>query len=1288
MTRSAGNIGDLEDLLDRVGAGERALLEQRLRGLRRRQREGRPVERALPRLRRDLQHAATRRAARAAQRPALSYDPSLPITACREQLVRAIRELQVVVVAGETGSGKSTQLPKLCLEAGRGVDGMIGCTQPRRIAARSLAERLCEELDVPLGGAVGYQVRFTDRTAPGTRVKFMTDGILLAETQGDERLGAYDTLILDEAHERSLNIDFLLGYLRRLLPERPDFKLLITSATIDTERFSRHFGDAPVVEVSGRGYPVEVRYRPLGESDGDLPQGIASAVAELGAVDPSGDILVFLSGERDIREAADALRRAGLRDTEILPLYGRLSAAEQHRVFHPGPRRRVVLATNVAETSLTVPRIRFVVDSGLARISRYSPRSKIQRLPIEPVSRASAEQRAGRCGRLGPGVCVRLYAEEDFQARPEFTEPEILRTSLASVILRMRALRLGEIEDFPFLEPPDRRQVNDGYQLLFELGALDEARELTDVGRTLARLPVDPRLGRMLLEGAERGCLQPVLTLVALLSIQDPRERPAEAREQADAAHAAWSDPQSDFAAWISLWDEFVQASRHGGSGAVRRWCRERFLAYNRMREWREIRQQLAQLARELKLGGGDARDRESVHRALLAGLVTNVGRREEKDTYQAPRQRRFNLHPGSGLARKPPRWVMSAALVETARLFARDNAAVEPDWIEQAAPHLVQRQYFEPHYERRGARVYAYEQVSLYGLVLREKRRVHYGPVDPREARSLFITHALVRGEYDSDAAFLAHNRALVDEIRELEHKQRRHDLLESEAVLQRFFDERLPADVHTGKAFERWRRRAEAKEPRLLFLDRDSLMRHQAVDVTAERFPETLASGGAGYPLEYRFEPGHAADGVTVSVPLHALNTLDALRLEWLVPGLIRDKVEALIKGLPKSRRRHFVPVPDYVQAVLESLEYAQGDLYAKLARELARIAGVSVDAVELRAVPLPAHLETMRVQVLNDAGDVLGAGRDLVRLQEELGAEASRAFSRRAGGGWRRDGMTRWECGQLPESVPLGDGTEAWVALVDQDEAAGVRLFEDPAEAQWSHHAGLRRLLMLSLRERVRYLKRNMPVTDAMCLHYAPVDRCESLREDFLVALLDRAIGDGAWEVRNAGAFEALVEAEMPALLPRAQRLGSRLADILQAHFTATRALEDGIAERWPEAARDVAEQLAWLVWPGFLREVPAERLAHYPRYFEAARRRLEALPRDPHADDQRRRRVRAYWEGYLEAVEHHGWPGPPALERLRWMIEEYRVSLFAQPLGTAEPVSPKRLDRQLESLNELA
>lgn len=1276
-------LKELKRRLAGVPAAEREFLRRRLSGLERRARQGKPFDRALQRLESDLGRAETRHHARRSVPLMPEYDPALPITAHRAELIRAIRDHQVVVVAGETGSGKTTQLPKLCLEAGRGEAGLIGCTQPRRIAARSVSERVAEELGVELGGPVGYQVRFTDRTSPETRVKFMTDGILLVETQGDPRLAAYDTLIIDEAHERSLNIDFLLGYLKRLLPRRPDLKVVITSATIDTKRFAQHFDEAPVIEVSGRGYPVETRYRPLDAVDGDLYKGIANAVGELGSEDPRGDILVFLSGEREIREAADTLRRESLGNTEVLPLFGRLSAAEQHRIFHPGPGRRIVLATNVAETSLTVPRIRFVIDSGLARISRYSPRSKLQRLPVEPVSRASADQRQGRCGRLAPGICIRLYSEADFEARADYTEPEILRTNLASVILRMRALRLGEVEDFPFLEPPDTRLINDGYQLLFELGALDAERELTGTGRLLHRLPVDPRLGRMLLAAAGTGCLDAVLVIAAVLSVQDPRERPVEARQAADEAHAEWQDGRSDFMAWLTLWDRF---SGVGGAGRQKRWCREHFLAFNRMREWREIHRQLAGLAGEIGLAGGGSRDYERIHRALLAGLVTNVGRREEGDTYEAPRQRRFHVHPGSGLAARPPKWVVSAALVETARVFARDNAAVKPDWIEDAASHVSQRSHHDPHYDRRTARVYAYERTLLYGLILRERRRVHYGPHAPREARDMFIRHALVRGEYDTRAGFMAQNLQLMAEVRELEERQRRRDVLESEATLFRFFDQRVPEAIYTGKAFEQWRRRAEADDPKILFLDRETLMRHQAVDVTAERYPDTLVQGGGELALAYHFEPGHPADGVTLTVPLHALNTLDFHRLEWLVPGLIREKMETLVKGLPKRLRRNLVPVPDFVQAALEAMPWAEGNLYARLARELSRMSGMTIAEEDLRGVNLPDHLR-MNLRIVGDeCGEILAQGRDPEALRAEWGLEASRAFGRRAGTDWYRDEVTDWDFGELPERVELAAGMAAWPALEEQESGACLRLFETPDEADAAHRRGLRSLLMTVLADKRRYLERNPPVPDRACLHYAPVDSCQALREDFLAALFDRMVAR-AGEVRDADAFRRLVSGTIGSLLAEARDFGEQVAVIVERHARVSRALDGKVAELWPPAAADMADQLAWLVWPGFLRDVPPGALAHYPRYLEALDQRLASLREDPAADRRKMAQVEPYWQAYQEAVGVWGWPGPPELDRIRWMVEEFRVSLFAQPLGTAQPISPKRLDRALAELASL-
>ncbi len=992
------------------------------------------------------------------RRPVIpNYDPALPITAHREDIVKAIREEQVLIVAGETGSGKTTQIPKMCLEAGRGEKGLIACTQPRRIAARAMAERVSEELGEPAGGRgakrfeglVGYRVRFRDFTSRNNRIRFMTDGIMLAELGGNPRLKHYDTIIIDEAHERSLNIDFLLGYLKRLLPGRPDLRLIITSATIDTEKFSRHFDNARVIEVSGRGYPVDIVYRPLGEGDDgggpesrDLYQGIADAVRSLDHQDSSkdkgGDVLVFLSGEREIREASDFLARQAFRHTEVLPLYGRLSASEQHRVFHPGPERRVILATNIAETSLTVPRIRSVIDSGFARISRYAHRSRIQRLPIEPISQASANQRAGRCGRLGPGTCVRLYSEDDFNNRPEFTEPEILRTSLATVILQMLCMGLGDVEDFPFVDPPAPRMINDAYNLLFELGALEASRSVTPLGRRLVRWPLDVRLGRMVLEGDRQGCLENVMVLAAAQSIQDPRERPMDHQQQADEAHARFTDPKSDFAGLLRLWRYLrKQRSKHSGN-QFRKLCRREFLNWQRVLEWFDLYQQLRVQAREenMKLSGkpsgrtdGEEGVDVPIHKALLSGLLSQVGQRiPESHAYQGARSRQFYIFPGSGLFKSGPQWLMSAEIVETTRLFARLNAAIKPEWIEEQGAHLLKHHLFDPHWSRRSGRVMAWEQVSLYGLVIVEKRRVSYADKAPEEAREIFILHALVRGEFNTRAPFMQRNAELLEEVEKLEHKRRRRDVVSDERAQFDFFDARIPPEVNSAKAFERWFSGLARQERDALIMGMDVLMRDDAGLAPEEQFPDFIEVKGQRFPLDYHFEPGHAADGVTVTVPLELLNTLDPSRLSWLVPGLRRDKVIALIKQLPKPLRRALTPAPQFADAALEAIGDPGGaSIETSLAREFSRITGERVEPEVLDEANIDAHLR-MRIRVVDDQDTELAAGRDLAALQERLGGSARRKFMDRQGGDINRDDAREWDFGTLEPSVTTEAGVTA--------------------------------------------------------------------------------------------------------------------------------------------------------------------------------------------------------------------------------------------------------------------
>ncbi len=1239
----------------------------------------------------DIAASGARCARRRERLPAVQFDEELPVNARRETIAAAISAHQVVIVCGETGSGKTTQLPKICLALGRGAAGLIGHTQPRRIAARAIATYLARDLHGEVGGAVGCKVRFTDRTGPDTYIKVMTDGILLAETQGDRALSAYDTLIIDEAHERSLNIDFLLGYLRQLLPRRPDLKLIITSATIDPQRFARHFGDAPVVEVSGRTYPVEVRYRPprAPDDDGGLQdqvESILGAVDELTALRHDGDILVFLPGERDIREAAEALRKHHPPHTEILPLYARLSAAEQERVFAAHTGRRIVLATNVAETSLTVPGIRYVVDTGRARISRYSLRAKVQRLPIEKISRASADQRKGRCGRLSDGVCIRLYAEDDYLARPEFMDPEIRRTNLASVILQMLALRLGEVAEFPFLDPPDPRLVNDGYRLLLELGAVDERRALTPLGSKLARLPIDPRFARLLLAAAATGALAEVLIIASALSLPDPRERPAEAQDAADQLHRRFMDERSDFLSYLKLWTFYHEAATQLSKAKLRKFCRDNFLSPVRLREWHDIHRQLHALVADMGLVPNAApADYAAIHRALLAGLLGQVGVKTETQEYLGARQAKFFIAPGSGLFKRGPKWVMAAELVETARLYARCVAKVEPEWIEHAAGALCRRSYHDPHWEKKRAQVVAHESVTLYGLTLAAARPVHYGPINPAEARAVFIRGALVAGEYTTDAPFFRHNRNLIAEIERLEHKSRRADVLVDEERIFAFYDAVVPADVYNGAAFESWRKQAERDQPRLLYLTEEYLKQRDAGADIAEQFPDRVQVDGLTLSLLYHFEPGHAEDGVTVLLPLAVLNQVSAQRFEWLVPGLLPEKITALIKSLPKHLRRYFVPVPQYATACVEALLPADRPLTEALAQELHRIGGVRVPADAWRAETLAPHLH-MNFRVVDETGATLAAGRDLAQLRAEFGQQARRDFGRLARPGFERDGIRTWDFDALPERIDIardGETVYGYPALVDQGDAVALKLFDSAAAAAKEHGAGLRRLFLLALPQQAKYLQKNLPVSKDACLHHLPLGNCDALKHDLLVAVTERAFFTGP-PPRTRAEFETRRDEAAGKLLTIANDL-CRLAGEILAEYHGARTEFERMRARLPApAVADIQAQLERLVYPGFVSGTPVAWLAHLPRYLKALRLRLQKLVNAPARDAAKLAEFAPLWRAYRDRAAP-GAAGNAALEEYRWWLEELRVSLFAQELRTAVPVSVKRLQQKRVELD---
>ena len=1305
-----------------------------------------------------LAESVAERARRTAALPAAIVDATLPIAAAADDIVELIRRHQVVVIAGETGSGKTTQLPKLCLQAGRGAAGMIGCTQPRRIAARSVARRVAEELQVPLGGTVGFQVRFNDAVSDATAIKFMTDGILLAEIQADRWLSKYDTIIIDEAHERSLNIDFLLGYLKQLLPKRPDLKLLVTSATIDTARFAAHFGNAPVVEVEGRGYPVEVRYRPLGEMGSEnispntplvkekgkeifsdpisLLDGIVAACDELLSKSSQregglGDVLIFLPGEREIRDAHQALERRKYRHTEVLPLYARLSAKDQDRVFHPGSLRRIVLATNVAETSITVPRIHYVVDPGVARVKRYSPRQKLDRLHIEPISQASANQRAGRCGRIAPGVCIRLYAQAEFESRPAFTDPEIRRAALAGVILRMLSLGLGEIgrgaasgnrgrkpttgasanviEDFPFLEPPDPRAIADGWQQLGELGAVDMLdksgqRALTAIGRSMAKLPVDVKLSRMLVAAQQHGVLRELLVIASFLGVQDPRERPADARAAADAAHAQFADAKSEFVGILKLWDAYRIAHEDNTQSQLRKWADKHFLGFLRLREWWELHRQLklqcealwpaekAEMGTEVvKFGlttSVPISSYAALHRAIIAGLPTQLGNRGERGLYDGPRGRKFSLFPGSNLASKPPPWVLSATLLDTEKVWALTNAAIEPEWAIAELPHLLARRHHDPHWSRAQGRVLGSEQISLFGLVLAPKKPVHYGALFPDESRMLFVRDALLTGEINTRSAFLPRNLRMLQSAKDEEAKLRRVGLVVDEDWQARWYLDRLPAHVHNAQALDAWYAKLAKPDKAALEWTRDELLVADQAD--AARFPAFLALGDARLAVQYRFEPGAIDDGMTVLVPLHLLNALDPARLSWLAPGFVQDKAAGLIKSLPKALRRNFVPAPDFARAFAEAHPQPEADsIEGALARFLRRLGGVELSAVDFDAGGIEPHLRTNLRLLDDDKRSVLADSRDLGELRARFGARAAQAFAQHAAQGMAQVGLMTFPAQPVPLSVPGAGGVPAYPALQDDGESASLAVHAERSVAERLHPQGVRRLLEIALADKLKQARKQLPVQAKTSLLYAAIESADPRRDGLKDSdRLRSDLVDGAFaalaerdllEVRDIDGFRQRVEAVAKALFGEAmQRL--QQAESILALVAEVRAALDSRLMGWARAnLDDMRAHLESLVPPGFLRDVPADALVDYPRYLKALVLRAERAQRDPTRDQARLLELQPFVSALLgvDAAD-------PEAQAMRWDLEELRVQLFAQELGSKPGVSPKRLATRLARL----
>ena len=1282
------------------------------------------------RLPRQRHAAAPRKPVAATPVGEVRFPEDLPVSLRREDIARALREHQVVIVCGETGSGKTTQLPKIALSIGRGLGaggtGLIGHTQPRRLAAVSIARRIAQELGSELGAIAGYKVRFNDRLQPGASIKLMTDGILLAETQTNPLLRAYDTLIIDEAHERSLNIDVLLGYLKQLLPRRPDLKVIVTSATIDAQRFAEHFADvsgslAPVIEVSGRLYPVEVRWRPFGIDKGDdrdQSAAICDAVDELWRLG-SGDILVFLPGEREIREAEAALRKHHL-DTkrvgvEILPLYARLSQAEQDRVFSSGGARRIVLATNVAETSLTVPGIRYVIDAGLARVKRYSYRNKVEMLQVEPISQAAAQQRAGRCGRVANGVCIRLYDEAEFAERPRFTTPEIQRSSLAAVILRMKALGLDSIEQFPFIEPPPGKAIADGYQLLTELGAVDDRNALTPLGRELARLPLDPRIGRMILEARNREALTEVLIIAAALSVQDPRERPAEAQQAADEAHRKFSDERSEFLGWLKLWAHYHAAIAHKKSQR-KLWgeLRGQYLSPLRLREWHDVHSQLHTLVAEQgwRLNTTEATF-EQIHCALLSGLLGNVGYKGEDDAqYLGARGIRFAIHPSSPLGRKAGRWIMAAELVETTRLYARGVARIEPLWLERVGAHLLKTSLLDPHWEKKPAQVTAFERATLYGLVVYNQRRVDFGRFDPKQAREIFLREALVAGEWDCRWPFFQHNQALISDIERLEHKARRLDVLVDEELIYAFYDQQVPDEVHGGASFDRWYREAVRAEPKLLFLQRDELMRHEAAGITTETFPNRLKLGALELQLDYTFDPGGVRDGVTVQAPLAALNQIPAQRLQWLVPGLLKEKTLALLKSLPQRPRARLVPLPQTAETFAAQLaapeRFGQGDLLDALRDLVREHTGLALQRTDFKLETLGPHL-FFHVQVIDAHGRRIDAGRDIDKLRADHGQASRSAFAalaqlRTPASQRHADaasatkpgasaappaaadapadtlrGLTDWSFDALPELLELRRGAHTLIgfpALVDKGSSVDVEVFDTADEAARLHRGGLRRLFALQLREQIKHAEKSLPGLQQAAMQFMALGTAEVLRTQIIDAALDRAFLVEPLPTDKAAFAQRLNEGK-----PRFQLLAAEVARLAAQILDALAQVQKKLGgfKQQPELLADIRAQVQALVPTRFIADTPATQIGHLPRYLQAILRRLDKFRTDPTRDAQLSAQLApwlARWQ--REAAQYRG-ALPPRLQELRWLLEELRVSLFAQELRTPMPVSFKRLEK---------
>ncbi len=1215
--------------------------------------------------------------------PVINYPAELPVVEKREEIKQLIKKNQVLILSGETGSGKTTQLPKICLELGLGVKGFIGHTQPRRIAARTVAMRIAEELKTEIGASVGFKVRFSDQVSSLTHIKLMTDGILLAEIQHDRFLLKYEVLIIDEAHERSLNIDFILGYLKIILKKRRDLKLIITSATIDTEKFSKHFDDAPVLEISGRTYPVDVLYHPPDPTaeDHSLPKSISDAIFELNR-QQRGDTLVFLAGEREIRETAEYLRKHHPPHTEILPLYSRLTVKEQQRVFSSHIGQRVVLATNVAETSLTVPGIRYVVDPGLARISRYSIRSRIQRLPIEPVSQAAASQRSGRCGRVSAGVCIRLYSEEDYINRPLFTDPEILRVNLAAVILQMKILKIGNVFEFPFINMPERKYINDGIKLLNELGAINENQEINDIGRAIGKFSVDPRMGRMLVEANREGSLSEVLIIAAFLTIQDPRERPFEAQQKADVFHVRFEDKQSDFLSILKLWRYYQEQAKHLSQNKLRRLCKTEFLSYLRLREWKDILSQLKKSAADLAYRPNkEPADYDKIHRALLSGLLSNIGFRQEGSEFQGTKQKKFHVFPGSNLKKKPPKWLMAAEIVETHKNFARNAAKIDPEWIVASAGHLLNRHYFDPHWQKNGEQVSAFEKISLYGITIIPKRRMNYGPIDPKESRVLFIRHALIYGEMKGKEQFLVDNLDKMQIIESMEHKSRRQDILISEEEIFEFYDKQIPETIYSGHAFRKWYKKEKQNNTALLQFDKAYLIREAAIQVDEITHPDFLSLRGFQFKLVYHFQPGTENDGVTALIPLSVLAQVEPHWFEWLFPGLLQEKMVALLKTLPKSLRRNFVPVPDYAKVLLNDLTIHEQPLLNAIAEKLRDMSGLTLNTDDFDVSKLASHL-FFNFELIDETGKVIDQGRDLKAMQLNYAGKAKKAFQQSPVDTLKRENITTWNFGVLTDSeeIRTDHGVfQSYPALVDELDSVSLQYLPTKKEADAMMPNGLLRLIKLNLGSSLSYLQKNLPNIDKICLFAAPIANTHELKNELLDFILKEVFVTEGLGIYDQAGFDHVLATGQKTLMSSAKDICHDVLQTFQLFHECRKKIKKMSSPVLLENYADINEHMNHLVYRHFLKDVSVGNLRHFPRYLKGVLRRIDKMTANSANDRKHMLEMKSYWAKYHKLNSSHNMV---ELLRLRWMLEEYRVSLFAQELKTAYPISAKRLNVQFQ------